>query len=453
MAGGIWSTQNKVLPGVYINVKSQPAVTATVGERGVVAIPKNLSWGAPGGVIEYTPGEDTTPLIGYPITDSNARFLLEMTKGTDVSSAPQKIYIYRYVGDTSAGTKATVSGSVTDDDSNTLTYTFTAKYEGVIGNKLSVVGEVDPDSGDLVVSVYLDGTKVNAADWLSVADISPDNLAIAFTATLTGGTDPITSAADDAAAMTALEPYTWDVLCYDGTNSTVITAYNAYIKRINEEIGKKCQLVIGNTTGQNSKYIISARNGVKLNDGTTLTAEQATWWLAGAEAGANYNQSLTYAQYPGAVEANPKLTYAQQVAAVEAGQIAFFDDFNTVKILTDIDTKTTVTVDEGAEFKKNRVMRVINTFCNDVYEYFSTYYIGKVDNNDAGRSLLRAWIIGYLNEMEANNGIQNFTAEDVEVLPGDAIDAVLINVAIQPVDSVEKVYLSVTVSITTTQNA
>ena len=88
-------------------------------------------------------------------------------------------------------------------------------------------------------------------------------------------------------------------------------------------------------------------------------------------------------------------------------------------------------------------------FCNDTYEHFATYFIGKVDNNDDGRALLRAWIIGYLNEMMANNGIQNFTAEDVEVLPGNDIDAVVINVAIQPTDAIEKVYVSVTVSVNT----
>ena len=86
-------------------------------------------------------------------------------------------------------------------------------------------------------------------------------------------------------------------------------------------------------------------------------------------------------------------------------------------------------------------------FCNDVYEYFSDYFIGKVDNNDAGRNLLRGWIVGYLNEMMANNGIQNFTAEDVEVLAGNTIDSVVVNVAIQPVDSVEKIYMTVTVSV------
>jgi hypothetical protein len=85
-------------------------------------------------------------------------------------------------------------------------------------------------------------------------------------------------------------------------------------------------------------------------------------------------------------------------------------------------------------------------FCNDTYEYFSLYYIGKVDNNDNGRSLLRKYLIGYLNEMQSNNGIQNFTADDVEVLPGTAVDAVIVNVGIQPVDSIEKIYATVTVT-------
>lgn len=91
-------------------------------------------------------------------------------------------------------------------------------------------------------------------------------------------------------------------------------------------------------------------------------------------------------------------------------------------------------------------MRVIMQLCNDVYEHFSNNFIGKVDNNAAGRNLLRGWIVGYCNEMMANNGIQNFVAEDVEVLPGAAIDAVIININIMPVDAIERIYISVTVT-------
>jgi hypothetical protein len=48
--------------------------------------------------------------------------------------------------------------------------------------------------------------------------------------------------------------------------------------------------------------------------------------------------------------------------------------------------------------------------------------------------------------MQSNNGIRDFVAEDVEVLPGTAVDAVIINADIAPVDSIEKIYVTVNVT-------
>ena len=47
--------------------------------------------------------------------------------------------------------------------------------------------------------------------------------------------------------------------------------------------------------------------------------------------------------------------------------------------------------------------------------------------------------------MQANNGIQDFNAEDVTVAPGQESDTVVITIAIMPVDSVEVVYATVNV--------
>ena len=116
----------------------------------------------------------------------------------------------------------------------------------------------------------------------------------------------------------------------------------------------------------------------------------------------------------------------------------FIDSFDTVKICTDINTFTSITVDKQKYFSKNRVMRVLNQFCNDVYKQFSLYYIGKINNNEDSRNLLKGWIVGYLNEMQANGGIQNLEADDIQVSAGTDVDAVVVNAAIQPVDSVEK---------------
>ena len=40
---GTWETQNKVLPGAYINLITNTPLSVTAGSRGVVVIPQELS--------------------------------------------------------------------------------------------------------------------------------------------------------------------------------------------------------------------------------------------------------------------------------------------------------------------------------------------------------------------------------------------------------------------------
>ena len=91
-------------------------------------------------------------------------------------------------------------------------------------------------------------------------------------------------------------------------------------------------------------------------------------------------------------------------------------------------------------------MRLCNTIANDVYAQFSESFIGVVNNNGDGRSLFKAAIVGYLMDVQANQGIQNFEPEDVTVEAGTDMDAILVTIAIQPVDSVEKIYVQIELS-------
>ena len=433
-------------------MRSQGSVNANVGSRGVVAIAEQLSWGPSGVVQTIIPGEDLRPYIGYDVTSPRAMFLREMMKGSDTTAGPMKILLYRPAG--TGGAKATATiGQLTA----------TALYEGERGNDITVIVQEQVDNeGTYDVSTVIDGSVV---DKQSITDLSKlsANTWVTFSGTgttiqdtagqaLSGGEDPTASSSDYANFLIAIEPYQFDVLVYDGTDPTIIQAIAQFVERVSQNVGQKCQAVMAgeNAANSNSEFVIAVNNGVILDDGTELTAQQSTWWVGGAEAGAMYYQSLTYAQYPDAVEANPKLTDTQAATAVQSGYLCFIDTFGTVKVCTDINSLTTYTTDKGQEFSKNRVMRVLMQFCNDTYEQFSNYFIGKVDNNDTGRNLLKGWIVGYLNEMQANNGIQNFTAEDVAVSAGNSIDSVVIDVAIQPVDSIEKIYMTVTVSVNTT---
>ena len=103
-------------------------------------------------------------------------------------------------------------------------------------------------------------------------------------------------------------------------------------------------------------------------------------------------------------------------------------------------------MEKGGIFRKNRVVRTIDGINNDIVEIFESNYIGKTNNNADGRALLRATLVQYFGELQSLSAIQNFTEDDVTVSAGTDSDAVLIECYVQPVDSVEKIYITVNLS-------
>lgn len=90
LGGGVFVTQNKILPGSYVNFVSTATTNSTLGERGVVAIPLTLGK-APGNVIEITKADFV----------SNCKELLGVEYGSDEVIAlreifcnANKVYIY-----------------------------------------------------------------------------------------------------------------------------------------------------------------------------------------------------------------------------------------------------------------------------------------------------------------------------------------------------------------------
>lgn len=440
MAGGTWKSQNKKQPGVYINVRSSKQTTITSGDRGIVAICEPLSWGPEGQIITINAGDDYTPVIGYDETNNKALFLREIFKGSDHTSGAVKVLLYRPEADKAAKASVTLQS-----------LTATAKYNGSRGNDISVAVVADPDEEDgYTVQTFVDGSikdaqvsktveGLQANDWVVFSGAG--ELAASVGTALTGGTDGTVLAAAYSAFLTSLESYEFNILIYDGSDSTIQAAYVSFVKRMREKVGKKCQVVMAGVES-NSEAVISVRNGVVFTDGTNISAQQATWWVGGAEAGANYNESLVYAQYPWAVDISPRLTNAEIDAALDAGQLLFFEEFGSVKVMLDINTLTAYQPEKGAEFSSNQVIRVIDTIANGVYKNLSLNYIGKIQNNEDGRMLLKAWIVGFLNEMQANGGIQNFEADDVTVRAGNTINTIVITIAVQPVSAVEKIYIT-----------
>lgn len=434
MAGGNWTGQNKVRPGAYVNVASKEGVKASEATTGVVTLPLPLDFGPEKKVVEVVADTDLTP-FGYNIGDEKMLLLREALKQA------AKVLVYR-IG---TGDKAVANGG---------TVTATALYGGARGNKINVTSEANVNvEGAFDVKTFLDGSLVDTQTVKDAKDLVANRLVTftgegpveAFSELLAGGKDTAGSAQDYADYFSAVQVFDFNVMALPVTDEAVKTAGAAFVKRLRDEEGKKCQLVVAGYEGDN-EAIINVKNGVILSDGKRIDAVQATAWVAGAEASAGVATSLTYKKYDGAVDVTQRFLNTEIIAALNAGEFLFTEKRGEAVVEQDINSLTSFTSEKGKSFAKNRVLRVLDDIANNTRIAFEENYIGKISNDQDGRELFKADRIAYFNSLQAAGAITNFDAEDVEVLPGEAKDAIVMNAAVQPVDAMEKLYAMVNLS-------
>ena len=242
MAGGTWTNQNKIRPGVYIRFTSDRGLGLTVSDRGVVAIAEAMSWGPVETVQEIEAGANMTPYTGYDITNPKNRFLNEIFKGTNRTAAPNKLLLYRLGATGQKQASAEVSP-----------LTATAKYPGVRGNDISIViTELTDPEDAFAVSTVVGGEIVDQQTAKTVEELSANDwvawsgtgaLAATVGKALSGGADGSPASADYTDFLAAIEPYKFDVLIYDGADTTVQDAMVAFVKRLAAEEGAYTQPV------------------------------------------------------------------------------------------------------------------------------------------------------------------------------------------------------------------
>lgn len=353
----------------------------------------------------------------------------------------------------------TLSGGVNGSAKATATLgnlVATAKYVGTFGNRLSVVITAGTSS-NYIVQTLLDGQAVDSQVVSAISGLVSNDyidwsgtgaLAVNTGVALTGGSNGEAGVSNYSAFLDALELEQFNIAIYDGTNQTIKDAFIDFVKRLSNNEGAKCQAVVSDSSPNpdNECVINCYPQALTLSDGSQLSASELTWWVGGAEAGANVNESLTYVTHPNAVDFQPKLNSAAQVDAINAGKIALISNKGNVQVLTDINSFRTYAVEKGKAFSKNRVVRTVFGLCNDIYDVFSQYYIGAVSNDEEGRKSLKGEIIGLMNRYQGARALQNVEADDVTVLKGNDSDAVVIEIYCQPVDSIEKIYVNITIS-------
>ncbi|WP_317118814.1 phage tail sheath C-terminal domain-containing protein, partial [Clostridium neonatale] len=220
-----------------------------------------------------------------------------------------------------------------------------------------------------------------------------------------------------------------------------------FIKRLREDEGKRVQAVLPNYKEADYEGIISVKNGVFIENNIQIDKVKATAYIAALTASASYSTSNTYKSYEGAVDVDTRYTDKEIKEIINDGEIVFVNTIvnNQPKIIIeqDINTFKTFTDDKDKSFKKNRVIRTLDGINNRIKARWEEAYIGNEDNTEDGRNLFKKDILKILETLQSDGAIKSVAIDDIEVLEGESIESVVANVAVQPVDAMEKLYMTV----------
>lgn len=452
LGGGTWLTQNKKLPGTYINFTSKVRASVNLADRGYAAMPLELDWG-PEGEVFTVENEDfqknSMKYFGYDYSHEKIKGLRDLFKNLKTG------YFYRI-------------NNGAEKASCTLA---TAKYSGTRGNDLVIALQANIDNDDQYdITTYLKDPNTGTMTTLDKQTISSwddvqDNDYVVFTregdlSTATTAGTPLTegSNGEDVTGLQyqefleKIEPYYFNILGCVSTEEEIQDLMVQFTKRLRDEVGAKFQCVLYNYENADYEGVISIQNAVT-DEGENPAS--LVYWVTGAEASCAVNASCTNKTYDGDFTVNTNYKQTELENAITNGMLIFHrvadsvdgDIVGNVNILRDINTFTSFTKEKNEDFSSNQVIRVLDQHAIDIARLFNKTYLGKEPNDEEGRTALWGDIVAYEQEMQRIRAITNFSSDDVPVpTMGQSKETVLSEYAIQPVMCMEKLYMNIIIS-------
>lgn len=432
LGGGTFVTQNKDLPGAYINFISAASANAALSERGIATMPLDLDWGVDGEVFEVTNGDfqkNSMEIFGYEYTNDKLKGLRDLFLNT------KTLYAYKL---TSGGAKAANDFA-------------TALYTGVRGNDIKITIQENADDASLFDVKTVVGTTVvdeqtvaKAADLVANKFVTWKDAELTVTAAtpLSGGSNGAVDGAAYQAYLDKIESYTYNTMGVVVTDETTKTLFASFVKRLRDEMGIKFQLVLYNKAAD-YYGTINVKN--KVTDEGWSEAS-LVYWVTGVSAGCEVNRSNQNKVYNGEFTVDTNYTQNQLAAAIKAGEFTLHKVGSDVRVLEDINSMVTTSDTQGDIFKDNQTIRVIDQIANDIAVLFNTKYLGVVPNDNAGRTSLWSDIVKHHQQLNDIRAIEDFADSDVSVAQGDTKKSVVVTDAVTVVNAMGKLYMTVTVA-------
>lgn len=431
LGGGTFVTKNKVLPGAYINFVSVKSANANLSDRGIATMPLELDWGVDDAIFEVTNEElekNSLKIFGYDYTHEKLKGLRDLFKNIKL------LYCYKL---TSGGVKA----------ANDLA---TAKYCGVRGNALRIIIRTNIDNGskfdvitmldDIVVDTQTVGDKAELVSNYYV-DFKPDlTLSANAGESLTGGTNGTVNGSSHQKYLEKIEAYSFNAMGVLTLEDAVKTLYVSFCKRLRDEVGSKFQLVAYNKPAD-YLGVVNVKNRV-IDD----VESSIVYFVTGLIAGCAVNKSNLNKVYNGEFKIDTDYSQSQLIECINSGEFVLHKVGQDVRVLEDINSKVTVTEEQGDVFKDNQTIRVIDQIANDTAVLFNTKYLGEIPNDDAGRMSFWADVVKHHEELQRIRAIEKFSDADITVTQGDTKRSVVVSDAVTVINTMAKLYMTVKVA-------
>ena len=435
MAGGSFSSMNKVIPGIYYKISKQAVQQPLLTASGILLWIGERTWGD---AVERISLDDYSKDVCYRKTGlSNTSKRMEL-----FAQSCQELIAYDPREGRSKASATAFEGKVT----------LTAAKPGSLGNSISVV-IIDYSADVAEVRTSVDGVvqhrqrvkklgELVSNDWVvfgvEAADADVSAHSNFGTVNLTGGSDGKGGGAID---LSLVEDEYFNVVVTDDQSPEMRQQISAWIADRCDKRGRyaRCLFVDKNAlpdSAPDNMYLSLCVNTV---DGdATLTA----FALACVEAGASWNESATMSTFGLDGALDEALSDEDLETAIESGIMAIMKRIDgALCICKDINTRAKNS-SIPAQLGKNRAVRLIETLRNTLRSLWETQYAGKVHNDETGRLLWKSKVCEVLNEFVAGHGIEQYESDDIVVAAGEKSDEVIMTIPLQFIDSAELVYVN-----------
>lgn len=421
---GPFTAQDKILPGMYVNVVGEAQPISDVGARGKAAIALDMNWGNDTAeIVKVTATEfynDCEKIFGYKYTSPEMSVLKQIFMGAT------EVYVYRLNG---SGTLATAEGFGT------------AKYKGTRGNDLKVTITANVDDPTAFDVITMLGSATVDRQVKVTADTLKDNDYIVFNkgVTLTAGTKTFLGGGNGTSAVANHNDFLMKLTAYQVNavgciaDASIQDVYASWVKNQRDVYGNRLQAVLYNQAADHEGVI-------NVDDSVDLVP-----WVLGKTVGCALNASLQNIVYDGDVKPVKNYTQAELELAIQNGKFVFHRVGDQFRVLADINSLVTLTEDKTEDFKYNQAIRVPDQLAIDAGNIWGDDFVGKVPNTEDGRIAFWSRIISLLNEYLGIGAIEEYDKEEVTVVAGTQRGSLVMQIPVKVTTMLEKAYVTIVV--------